>query len=216
MVSPIQPAQTGGEGEARLGKPRHESDRPRIRAASPPLPPAVRETIDRIVPAGMTPFALFTTLARDPRLFERFVARGFLGRGHLSLRQRELVVLRTTARCGSEYEWGIHSHFFAGRCGFDTAQQSSLVQGDSADPCWADEGDRVLIDLCDALQATCAVDDALWERLSARFSDEAILELLILAGNYRSVAYLTNALRLPREPWAPAFADLEERTGARP
>jgi len=192
-----------------------ENDGPRIRAAIPPFPAAVQETIDRIVPAGISPFALFTTLARDPRLFERFVARGFLGKGHLTLRQRELVILRTTAQCGSEYEWGIHSHFFADTAGFDAAQAKSLVAGGSADPCWTDEADRILIDLCDALHAACDVDDTLWARLSAAFVDEAILELLILAGNYRSVAYLTNVLRLPREPWAWTFARFDDAPEAR-
>jgi hypothetical protein len=32
------------------------------------------------------------------------------------------------------------------------------------------------------------------------FSEGALLELLMLAGFYRTVSYLTNALRLPLEP----------------
>ena len=41
--------------------------------------------------------------------------------------------------------------------------------------------------------------------LRATFSDEAMLELLMLAGFYRTVSYLTNALRLPLEPYAGRF-----------
>jgi alkylhydroperoxidase family enzyme len=41
--------------------------------------------------------------------------------------------------------------------------------------------------------------------LRATFSEEAILELLLLAGFYRTVSYLTNALRLPPEPFAARF-----------
>ena len=33
--------------------------------------------------------------------------------------------------------------------------------------------------------------------MRAAFSEEAMLELLLLAGFYRTVSYLTNALRLP-------------------
>ena len=51
----------------------------------------------------------------------------------------------------------------------------------------------------------CDVDDALWARLRAGFSEEAILELLLLAGFYRMMSYLTNALRLPLEPYAARF-----------
>jgi hypothetical protein len=38
------------------------------------------------------------------------------------------------------------------------------------------------------------------------FSEEAMLELLMLAGFYRTVSYLTNALRLPLEPYAARFS----------
>jgi hypothetical protein len=36
-------------------------------------------------------------------------------------------------------------------------------------------------------------------------SNEAILELLMLAGTYRTVSYLVNGLRLPLEPGARRF-----------
>jgi len=49
------------------------------------------------------------------------------------------------------------------------------------------------------------VDDALWQALRADFSEEAMLELLMLAGFYRTVSYLTNGLRLPLEPDAATF-----------
>jgi hypothetical protein len=48
---------------------------------------------------GAPPLQLFTTLARDRRLFGKFFDAGLLDRGHLTLRQRELVIHRTTARC---------------------------------------------------------------------------------------------------------------------
>ena len=65
------------------------------------------------MPPAVPPLMLFTTLARDPRLFGKFFAAGLLDRGHLTLRQREIVIDRTTALCGSEYEWGVHVALFA-------------------------------------------------------------------------------------------------------
>lgn len=176
----------------------------RIPAASPPFPPDIQGALDRIMPPGMPPLVLFTTLARDPRLFGKFFAGSLLDRGHLTLRQRELVIHRTTALCGSEYEWGVHVRGFAAKAGFDAAQLASTVHGTAADACWSDD-DRVLIRLCDALHHECDVDDALWAELSARFSEPACLELLMLAGFYRTVAYLTNGLRLPLEAGAARF-----------
>jgi hypothetical protein len=99
-------------------------------------------------------------------------------------------------------EWGVHVSIFAAKAGLTEAQIASLVAGGPDDDCWDDE-DRVLIRLCDGLQRSCAIDDDVWTQLTAHHSDEAILELLMLAGTYRTVSYLVNGLRLPLEPGAP-------------
>jgi alkylhydroperoxidase family enzyme len=78
------------------------------------------------------------------------------------------------------------------------------VHGGPDDACWGSE-DALLVRLCDALHASCDVDDGLWAELQAHFSEEAILELLLLAGFYRTVSYLTNALELPLEAYAARF-----------
>ena len=177
------------------------SQAPRIAPAEPPYPSEVQARLDAIMPPGVGPLVLFRVLARDQRLFQRFMGSGLLDKGHLTLRQREIVIHRVTARCGSEYEWGVHAALFAGRAGLDAAQLRSIVRGGSGDACWSGE-DRLLIRFCDALHADCTLDDALWAELRAAFSEEAILELLLLAGFYRTVSYLTNALRLPPERFA--------------
>jgi alkylhydroperoxidase family enzyme len=156
------------------------------------------------MPRGIAPLLLFRVLARDQRLFSRFMAGGLLDEGHLTLRQREIVIDRVTARCGSEYEWGVHVAFFARRAGFDEVQLRSLARGGPDDCCWSPD-EALLIRLCDALHAGCDVGDALWSGLRAKFDEEAVLELLLLAGFYRTVSYLTNALRLPLEPYAAPF-----------
>jgi alkylhydroperoxidase family enzyme len=176
----------------------------RIAPAVPPYEPAIQSALDRIMPSGMPPLALFTTLARDARLFGKLFAGGLLDRGHLTLRQRELVIDRTTALCGSEYEWGVHVAIFGARAGVDAAQIHSLVRGGPGDPCWSDD-DRLLLRFCDALHRDCTIDDPLWHELTSRFGDDALLELLMLAGFYRTVSYLTNALRLPLESGAARF-----------
>jgi alkylhydroperoxidase family enzyme len=176
----------------------------RIQPATPPFAPEIQAAIDRIMPPGVPPILLFTTLARDARVFGKFFGGSLLDRGHLSLRQREIVIDRTSALCGSEYEWGVHVSGFAERVGLDAAQIASTVRGDANDACWSDE-DRLLIRLCDALHRDCDVDDGLWAELAARFSEPARMELLLLAGFYRTVAYLTNALRLPLESFAARF-----------
>lgn len=149
-------------------------------------------------------------MARDHRLFFKFFGSGLLDRGHLTIRQREIVIDRVTATCGAEYEWGVHVATYAAKAGLTGDQVASLTFGGADDPCWND-GDRVLIRLCDNLHRDCTVDDELWSDLSAHHDDEAILELLMLAGTYRTVSYLVNSLRLPMEPGARRFSEVEWR-----
>lgn len=175
----------------------------RIAPASPPFEAEIAETMERAM-RGRPPLLLFTTLARDPRLAKKFFAGGLLDKGHLTLRQREIVIDRTTALCRSEYEWGVHVAIYAAKAGLTGEQVRSTVLGSAADACWTDD-DRLLIRLCDALHRDCDIDDALWNDLRASFGEEAILELLLLAGFYRTVAYLTNGLRLPPEPEGARF-----------
>jgi len=182
----------------------HPSAAPRLAPATPPFPAEVQAWLDRMMPPGIPPLALFTTLARDPRLFQRFMAGGLLDRGNLTLRQRELVIDRVTARCGSEYEWGVHVAVFGARIGLTATQQAALVHGAPDDPCWAAD-ERALLAVCDALHAGCDVDDATWAAARVHLAEHALLEVLLLAGAYRTVAYLTAALRLPLEPFAPRF-----------
>ncbi|MBI3199122.1 MAG: carboxymuconolactone decarboxylase family protein, partial [Rhodospirillales bacterium] len=92
---------------------------PRIAPAEAPYPPAIAAALDRIMPKGVEPLVLFRTMAKSPRVFEKMFAGGLLDKSPLSLRQREIVIDRTTARLGCEYEWGVHIDFFAERVALD-------------------------------------------------------------------------------------------------
>lgn len=179
----------------------------RIAPAHPPFAADIQAQMDQVM-KGRPPLRLFTTLARDKRLFMKFFSAGLLDRGHLSVRQREIVIHRVTALCKSEYEWGVHASAFAAHVGLDATQLGSLTYGNADDAHWAAE-ERCLVQMCDALHADCTIDDALWSALRTHFSEEAMLELLMLAGFYRTVSYLTNALKLPLEPGAARFASVQ-------
>ena len=149
----------------------------RIAPAEPPFSGDLQAVFDRIMPPGTPPLALFTTLARDARLFERLRGGSLLDKGHLTLREREVVIGRVTALSGSEYEWGVHVAFFGEKAGLDAAMLRSLVNGDADDSCWSDE-DRLLIRACDQLHATSDIDESLWSAMAAEFSDMALIEIL--------------------------------------
>lgn len=176
----------------------------RMVPASPPYPASIQSALDKIMPAGVEPIHLFRVLARDERLFSRFFGGSLLDRGQLSLREREIVILRVCANNRSEYEWGVHVTFFAERAGLSTEQVAATLDPDNAHSAWSPR-DRLLVQLCDALQHGTTVNDALWSELSAVWSDAARLELLMLVGFYRLVSVLTNTLQLPLESYGARF-----------
>lgn len=176
----------------------------RIPPLVPPYAPDLQAFLDRIMPSGVPPLVLFTTLAGDPRLFARFRGGSLLDKGHLTLRQREIVIGRVTAQCRCEYEWGVHVAFFAEGAGIDEAMQRSLVRGGGEDPCWS-SAERTIIRACDELQATADLTDVAWDDLRGHMTEMAVVEIVMLAGFYRTVSYLANGLRLPRESIAKRF-----------
>src|SRR5215471_1469976 len=151
----------------------------RILPASAPFEPEIARTLDSVM-QGRPPLLLFTTLARNPRVFQRFMAGGLLDTGSITLREREIMIDRTTARCGSEYEWGVHVAFFAEKAELTPAQiEATAAAGVHA--AWSGR-DRLIVRLADELHETNNVSDGLWGELTREFEDAQILELIVLAG----------------------------------
>jgi alkylhydroperoxidase family enzyme len=186
---------------------------PRVTPREPPYPEPVQAALDRIMPAGVPPLALFRTLARNQRVFLRVMAGGLLDRGSIGLREREIVIDRTCARCGSEYEWGVHVAFFAERAGLTAAQVAATATGDEgAFP----ERERLLLRLVDALHDEARVGDELWAALRAHWSEEQLIELVALTGFYHLISFATNALRIPLEPYGARLPTPADGTRSRP
>ena len=176
----------------------------RITAAEPPYQPAIAAALDRIMPRGVPPLVLFRTMARSPRIFEKMFAGGLLDKGPLSLRQREIVIDRTTARLGAEYEWGVHIAFFAEKVGLDAVQVAATVHGPADAPCWAPD-EKALIAAVDDLVDGRTIEPATWKALAGHFDEAQTLEVIALVGYYHTIGFLCRALELPPEPWAARF-----------
>jgi alkylhydroperoxidase family enzyme len=177
---------------------------PRITPAEPPYAPAIAEVLERIMPPGMEPLVLFRAMAKSPRVFARMIAGSLLDKGPLSLRQREIVIGRTTARLGCEYEWGVHIALFAERAGFDAARVAATVHGAADDAGWA-EDEKALLALVDDLVDRRTLSDATWSLLTAHFDEVQILEAIALVGCYHTISFLCNGLALPLEAYAARF-----------
>lgn len=172
---------------------------PRLVPLSPPFDPAAAAELAQM-PADL---GLFRTVAHNPRVLSRWRGGGLLDKGAVSLRQREIVILRITARLGAEYEWGVHAGFFAGKAGFTPAELAASVHGDATD--WPAGDERLLVELADALVDTATVDDALWARAAAVFTPAQLIEIIALAGFYHLVSFTVNATQVAREPGMPGF-----------
>jgi alkylhydroperoxidase family enzyme len=180
------------------------SNTPRIPPVEPPYAPDVDEHLRKLMPPGVPPLVLFRTVAHNPRVLGRLRRGGLLDPGSITLRERELVILRTTARCGAEYEWGVHAAFFGGAAGFGASHLYAVVHGPADAPIWSPR-EQVLLALCDALHASSTVDDALWARARAELEPAQLVEVLVLAGLYHMVSFVVNATALPLEAAAPRF-----------
>jgi alkylhydroperoxidase family enzyme len=183
----------------------------RIAALTEPFEPEVADLLAAMMPRGVAPIGLFRTFARNPVMARAMTGWGGyeLGRSlSLSVREREIVIDRTCARCGCEYEWGVHVAFFAERAGLSDEQVRSLTLGSADDACWASERERLVIRACDALHDRSDIDDDLWAALARHLDERELMDLLLLAGWYHAICYVATAARVDLEPFAPRFDDV--------
>jgi alkylhydroperoxidase family enzyme len=180
------------------------SKQPRIAPLAPPYDDEARAALERLGP----PIQLFRVWARRPELAYGVANWGsyYLSRSSaLTLRQRELVIDRTTALCGADYEWGVHVAVFAEKAGLNAEQLRSLATGVPADHCW-DAPDRAVIEAVDELHSTFDLSDQTWSNLVAVSSEDAALELVLICGWYHAISFAVRALRLPLEPGTAGIA----------
>ena len=184
---------------------------PRIAPVEPPYEPDTGARLERMMPPGVPPIGLFRTFVRNLPMTDAMADWGgyeLSKRLSLTMRDREILIDRTCARCRCEYEWGVHVAFFAERVGLTGAQVTSLTHGSAGDACWTDVRDRLLVEAADALHDAADVDDDLWDRLRAEVDEQQVLDLLLLCGWYHAIAYAANGARVALEDGAPRFDDV--------
>ena len=177
---------------------------PRLQPLEPPYAPDLAEELAAMMPPGLPPLRLFRTLAHNPRVLRKIRLGNLLDRGSLERRDREIVILRTTARCGAEYEWGVHVALFAERVKLSPAQVAATRSVD-IDPALWSLREQALLRAVDELHEEATLGEAAWLDLVGAFSPEQVVEILVLAGFYHTISYVVNALGVEREAGAPGF-----------
>jgi 4-carboxymuconolactone decarboxylase len=180
----------------------------RIAPLEPPYTESVHAALERWMASdAVEPLRLFRTLMHNEELASRMrpLGAGILGTSaSVPARLREVMIDRTCALNGAEYEWGVHAVAFGAAVGFGEEHLRSTVHGSWRDGCW-DAEQALVFRLADELHGESAISDECWEELAQTFSQTQILELIATAGWYRTISYLCNGLRVQGEDWAARF-----------
>lgn len=180
--------------------------RQRIAPLDPPYDPQVADTLRRMMPPGVEPLHLFRTVARNPAILDRFRSVGayLLNFGSVEPLDREILLHRTCARCGCEYEWGVHAVAFGRPLGMSEEQLRATVLEPADAPVWS-ERQRLLVRLADELHETATVSEPLWAELARHWDDGQLIELIATAGFYHLVSFTANAAAVASEPYGERF-----------
>jgi alkylhydroperoxidase family enzyme len=179
----------------------------RLAPLNPPYDPELARTLTRMMPPGQEPLKLFRTVAHNRHILDKLRSTGsyLLNFGTLDPADRELVIQRTCARCGCEYEWGVHAAVFGPQVGLTGDKLAATVTAAADDKASWTAREALLVALVDELHDTATISDATWEALIAHYDAAQLVELVALAGQYHAVSFMANALGVEREDAAERF-----------
>jgi len=181
---------------------------PRLMPLEPPYDDDIGALLAKWMPPGaaVEPLKLFRTMAHHKDLFDRMrpLGAGILGRGTIDPAEREIVIDRVCARCGCDYEWGVHVTSFGAAVGLSPEKLAATVTATADDPIWT-ERESLLIRLVDELHDTSTVSDALYAELAKNWDKTQLIELTIINGFYHLIAYIANTFHIAPEDWAARF-----------
>ena len=168
-------------------------DSPRVPpAAEPDWSEAQRDVMKPFVAQGRV-FNVFATLLNHPDLFRRWLvfANHILGKSTLSLRDREILILRIGHLAGSGYEWAQHVGI-ARQAGMSDDEIRAVREGAEAG-CW-EANEQALLRATDELKADTHISDSTWAELSTHYDTQQIMDVVFTVGQYNMLAMALNSL----------------------
>lgn len=166
------------------------------------IPPDVLELLSK-VSQGRPVHGVFRTLAHSPTVAKRLslLVGALFAKCSVAPREREVVVLRMAWRCGSVYEFGEHT-----KIGLDAGLSDDEIRALTADEfAGLNEADAALVALVDELYDANAVSSRTWGRLSASWSQQQLVDYLVIAGFYWMMAGVLNGVRVSPEAGSPGW-----------
>lgn len=138
-------------------------------------------------------FDIIGLLARHPKMARKFLTFNgwLLQRGELSLRLRELAVLRVAHTRRSAFFWGEHTRV-ATEGGVPEDDISRLAAGNDG----FTGADLLVLEATDELLAHGRADASTWQRLTAELGTHQAMELIFVVGTYAMLAMAFDTWRL--------------------
>ena len=131
----------------------------------------------------------------------------FVRNATIPTRHRELLILRTAWLSRGDYIWGRHD-VIGQEAGLTAEEVRRVTAGPDASG-W-DDFERALLGAADELHASRFVSHSTWNVLAERYTEEELVEVVLIVGNYTQLAMFQNTLgaQLP-----PGFEGLPEAGG---
>ena len=149
-------------------------------------------------------FNIFKTLANHPDLAKRWMvfANHILGKSTLSVRDREMLILRIGFLCQSGYEWGQHVRI-AQELGMSD-EEIRLCQSGPDTP-GISAVDRLLLAATDELHNDAHVSDETWQGLAEHYNRQQLMDIVFTVGQYNLVSMALNSFGVQLDDGLPGW-----------
>jgi alkylhydroperoxidase family enzyme len=148
---------------------------------------------------------LFRVLMHHPKLTRRWTvfAGHILQKQTLSVRERELLILRIGWLNQAEYEWAQHVEI-AKRGGVTDAEIEQVKLGPRGR--WSAH-EAALLQAADDLFHNSVVSDDTWAVLAAKYNTQQMMDLVFTIGQYNLVSWALNSFGVPLDDFLPGAGD---------
>lgn len=177
-----------------------------LQPLQPPYPAETEAVLDRY-PKGANNelIALFRVFANSLRFLARTGPANLLdSKSPLSIREREIAILRITARLGCEYEWGVHVAVFSRAAGLSREEVDATHLGPPSAGCWS-ETESLLVRCIDEICDGAMIEQATLPQFQETWDLDQQLEILALCGHYHLISFVAKTVGLQNEPETPGF-----------
>jgi hypothetical protein len=173
------------------------------------LSPEAQRLLEKIVPPPNRPPLLYLELAANAAVVRSFAEgpiaglRGLMHTGQVSAADRELCILRVTARKGAAHEWGVHVAYFGKKSGLSPSQvEATATAAVAPQPAWTAR-QAAIIAIADAVADCRALTADERSLVGGTMTDADRAEFVVLASLYLGIAAMCAVFEVPVEPGTP-------------